>query len=540
MAERAQIPPKQKMVLAFTTPNHRNGVFSEVVSKESPRYQTTHPIKRGTLYSSIPGGDIKTSDSYDPLYFLRESRYGSSDTEVVWSWGTDPQAEDSFNSTIEYSGDWAAAPIYTRVYTLRREVLEASYPLTYGSALTSLIAIKVTNGGAGYTNTDTVNISGGLGATAELVVDKEGVIQSIIVTASGSGYDSAALPAITFSAANGAGATAVAVVQPKTAVLVKQFKQELSRDSSFTSQDTDSPLANEYARYITIWETLPGPWLFFTRWSESLGPIQGRRRAILNTGTLTASLTATAKTTYEARDGSSVVAWQIEETNSNGTGSAGNPAYPILVRKGFDPETGAAMTTTSQVVVLPASPDAIGSAAGAGYVIDSEIVPINAFLGTKITVTMAIPETRTEYESIGFQFPALFVFLGSWAIPGICTIQGPYAGVNYTLSAHRTASKPGATVISYTNGPPGALPATWNVTTPGNASRIFPIQDNTIHNVILINEWCDADPFPGHVVESLPASTPSSYTPGDSLTIRAGTRRWRGNMWEKKVVSISE
>lgn len=221
---------------------------------------SVYPIKRGTLYSTVVNGDVDVSASFAPLYFLKELRLGNSDTLVTWIWATDQNGQDVYNSSdISYSGESTSTPIYTRLYNIRRDVYEATPTIATGSALTALIAIKVTAGGTGYSRTDTVNIGGAGGATAELVVDTNGAIISIIVTKCGSGYDSASLPAITFTTSTGSAATAVAIVQPKTAVLVSQKKQELGHDSPFTSQSQDSPYSSEYVRVIRIYETLPGP-----------------------------------------------------------------------------------------------------------------------------------------------------------------------------------------------------------------------------------------------------------------------------------------
>lgn len=316
MPERPLTPPQQKMVREFSLPDHTAGFFVEVVSKESARYQNAYPIKRGTLYSTVQGGDVRTSDSFAPLYFLKETRYGTSDTLVSWIWATDQNSQDASNSDVTYSGESTSHPVYARVYHIRRSVYETTPALTIGTALTALIAIKVTAAGTGYAATDTVNISGGGGATAELVVNSAGAIQSVIVTNGGSGYDSASLPTVTVTSSTGSSATLVAVVQTKTAVLVSQRKQELGHDSPFTSQSTDSPYSSTYVRVIRIWEVLPGPWLEAAPEvdKETLSVITRKRRRniganITPSAALSGGNTLLSITTKEEID--AYMAWEV-------------------------------------------------------------------------------------------------------------------------------------------------------------------------------------------------------------------------------------
>lgn len=103
-------------------------------------------------------------------------------------------------------------------------------------------------------------------------------------------------------------------------------------------------------RLIWNYELLPGPWLPFTRYDEKLGPIQGRRRAVANTGQV-ATQSGTATVTYEARDLSSIVSWEMEDRYSDGTGSGGsNPVFPTYTTDEYDPQRGA-VQRTQQIVV---------------------------------------------------------------------------------------------------------------------------------------------------------------------------------------------
>ncbi len=150
--------------------------------------------------------------------------------------------------------------------------------------------------------------------------------------------------------------------------------------------------------------------------------------------------------------------------------------------------------------------------------------------------------TRVEHHPKGFQFPAQFEFImGYYAgvIEGF-TRRAPFPGVHFTLSAHRSATRAAEVTYSYHVGLVAAEEV-FMVTTPGNASREFPIGQNTLHNAIVMVEYT-ADLSDDQLVENLPASTPTlgSYTVGDELIISSGVARWKGPIYRKEVWTIAE
>lgn len=391
MPERPINPPLNKMVREITTPDHSAGFFTELVSRESARFQALHPIKRGTRYEATLGADQRTIDAFPALYFLKEVnplgfgdvRSAPSDQYVLWYWGSIPDSEDSFNAEISYLGDAVANPVYARTYIVRRATHEITPTIALGSPLTALIGIRVSAAGSGY-EAATVSITGGsgTGAAAEVVIDAAGGISEIIVTNEGSGYTTA--PTITVVSASGSGATAVGIIQSQSAILTSQKKIEL---------DQNDPFSHEFVRVLRVYELLPGPYLPFTRYDENLGPIQGRRRAVVNSSQITV-LGATSKKTYEAREGSSYVLWEIEESWSDGTGSAGNPAYPILKTNFFDPERGAILQV-SQITTDTSTAGSSVASGGTVTTIKYEPYQDNPNLRKKITETWAVPRTLT-------------------------------------------------------------------------------------------------------------------------------------------------
>lgn len=101
------------------------------------------------------------------------------------------------------------------------------------------------------------------------------------------------------------------------------------------------------------WQTnatraVPGPYLYRTVNHPLLGFIQTRKRLVENTGQPT-SQTATTKVFYNERPGSHAVFWEIAETSSDGSGSAGNPLYPVLVDDTDDPANGPTQKVTQLV-----------------------------------------------------------------------------------------------------------------------------------------------------------------------------------------------
>lgn len=255
--ERPQLPPPQVPIRGYTTPVNQEGFFSERVDYTAPEYRV---IPRGTKYSTILGADPNVIDQFSELYFLRETREIGSYPWAMRFWATDTLAEDTYNSSVEYVSEAVTYPAYTRVYTVRRDSYEASTTLPIGGTLTSIIAIKVINGGQDYTQA-TITIDGvGSDATAEAVIDVDGTIASIVVTNCGQDYTS--VPTVTITG-DGGGAVAIAIIQPQTAYLVSQKKTEFPDEKQNTGGLAYMhPLKNEYVIITRIYETLPGPWVY--------------------------------------------------------------------------------------------------------------------------------------------------------------------------------------------------------------------------------------------------------------------------------------
>lgn len=377
--ERPVTPPWRKPVLELNTPVQTTGFFTELVNRSDSAYQKVWPIPRGTPYANTLDANKEVIDQFsgNPLYFLKQVRpgntsasdYGSSDLAVIWLWATDQLAQDTFNADVTYDGDATDYPIFTREYDVRRKTWETTPTLAVNTAMTGLLSVNITNAGTGYTYATGTTATG---ATCVAVVllgsdGSGGPIIDWVVTNEGTGVTNGAAITIT---GDGMGATATARIQPAGAVLVSQKKVELPEEH---------PRSHDYVRIARVYETLPGPWIPFTRYDENYGPIQGRRRAVLNTSQV-ASQTATLQTTYASRDGSAIVSWQIEE--ARGSGVPGFVNYPELDGFSLTQEVrGRIVNTVRQIVDLPATPDS------GPLVISSVITPRDAFTGEKVTIS---------------------------------------------------------------------------------------------------------------------------------------------------------
>lgn len=219
---------------------------------------------------------------------------------------------------------------------------------------------------------------------------------------------------------------------------------------------------------------------------------------------------------------------------------------PITRRQGFDMETGATTSIYKQRQLVAAfTVDSIGDVVDGEVVIDSDLVPDptetgeSTVAGTAVTWTMSIPPSRLERTERGYSFPAKFVAIAGWAVPAPAplSIMGPCLGVHYTLTQHRTASRPAICTISYSNGPSGSSSTIYTVTTPGSGSRFFPIGPNTVHAAY---ELIEVNGASSQIIETVLASTPSTYTPGATLIIGQSERKFKAPIWEKRVYTVTE
>lgn len=328
-------PPTERPIRELKSANHTDGLYWLLVSRESPLFQQNSPLKRGTKFS-----DLKVSNQESVaigalhpagLWFceeivpLRSSDVGGMPGErfVIWIFSSDWLAQSSTNAGITYSGESTAHPIFARDYFIRRDAWEAGQTIATLTALTALIGATITAPGTGYTYA-----TGAVGTATLAAVCSGGAIIAWIVTKEGSAITSGAAITIT---GDGTGATATAVIQPATAVLVAQNKQELPADSN---------LSKEFVLVRRVYETLPGPLIPASDKDPLLGRIQIYTQAVAYSGQRSEQ-TATGDITYQAREGSSVVALKIERRWGTGSGAdADNPLFPVVPGPMLEDERG--------------------------------------------------------------------------------------------------------------------------------------------------------------------------------------------------------
>ncbi len=244
------VPPFRKPVSEFKTPDQTIIFVTELVNRDDPAYVQNAPVKRGTLYKDIVGGDERISTTHPLLYFCREVKFQQSDQYVIWEWSSDEQAHSSYNADITYELEDAGFPVFTRVYTIRRDEYEQNPTIAIGSTLQSLIGVNIIDGGQDYTYA--TGAIEGKEAVVEFVVS-DGVIISGVVSNEGVGILSTDVITIT---GDGGGASITPMVQPTSAVLTSQKKEELP---------DDNPWANEFVKVTRVYQTLPGPTIHSTQ-----------------------------------------------------------------------------------------------------------------------------------------------------------------------------------------------------------------------------------------------------------------------------------
>lgn len=249
----------------FPEPELLSDMLVEVVDSEnSPG--TYRPLAAGAAYpdqSKYPGYIFLTQK---PVSHDRVQRYWT--TPAFYN-------QDITNWEEDYVSDSADHPVFVRRYKTRRDQY-ATLARGAGATLSGVWLIKITNPGSGYSQETppTVTIAGtGSGATAVALVNPDGTISWIRLTAEGSGYT--ATPTVTIAAPSaGVQATAEAAIQSTSCVLIKQ------QTNNFPEDDP------RYALFLIetrTYMTLPGPVLTTWEWQTRFDKyIKIEKRLVLN------------------------------------------------------------------------------------------------------------------------------------------------------------------------------------------------------------------------------------------------------------------
>lgn len=154
----------------------------------------------------------------------------------------------------------------------------------------------------------------------------------------------------------------------------------------------------------------------------------------------------------------------------------------------------------------------------------------------KVWVTMpnAIPPWK-EYDQIPTTYPAILVIL---------TESSPFArpapGYDFTFLPQRQAVDPALTINEGVNGQPSDIPSVFAMISPAAISRYFEVTPNTQHEAFSWFSYTDNGDGTTTIdyPEKFPAST--AYVQGQTICVRSGAVRLRGNMWNKRASYLSE
>lgn len=180
-------------------------------------------------------------------------------------------------------------------------------------------------------------------------------------------------------------------------------------------------------------------------------------------------------------------------------------------------------------------------------VLNVQLLHYSTTLEERVLETIVAPAgvvvlEKTEYQGYGFQVPAIYGdFDTGWSTDTDFTIKPPWVGTHYTAIPHRTARFAAVIKVEFTIGPnPNPKPTRFAVTSPGAASRIIPIPENSIHPDFAYIEITPTFPS-GEQVEAYPASTPppEDWDPLFFVVVDFSEKVWRGNVYVRRTAYIS-
>lgn len=156
----------------------------------------------------------------------------------------------------------------------------------------------------------------------------------------------------------------------------------------------------QYVEIYQAYENLPSSWVPFTRYDDNLGPIQGKMRAVVNTGQVSV-LGPTSKSTYQGRNGSALVLIETQENWTDGSGGENNPEFPIISTDDYDKARGPFNIETQVIVATGHEVGSLVVAGGVANYIHYEPLPGYAPVLLKmIDESWAVPGVQVPSESV--------------------------------------------------------------------------------------------------------------------------------------------
>lgn len=282
--------------VSYPTPNVEDVIVVEDVPLNDAGYQ---PVLIGTP---------RAKDSAAKLVWQAPIQGDGNEKVVRRIYATTRSAQDAYNAVLRYVAESASHPIYIRTSI---EPKENWTPSTRGSTLKTIVGLRVTAGGSGYSSPPAVVFTGGAGSGAAAVAEvQNGAVVALLITDGGTGYTSA--PTISFTGGGGGtGATAAASIQPTTAVLIKE-----------DPQPAEGELGSLFFTVTRVYQTLPGPWLYsYAVEPETRLSIEQKRRVVAATA-VAPSQTLGSDTTREATENSNIQIEVVSTLNGGSTPSS--------------------------------------------------------------------------------------------------------------------------------------------------------------------------------------------------------------------------
>lgn len=165
------------------------------------------------------------------------------------------------------------------------------------------------------------------------------------------------------------------------------------------------------------------------------------------------------------------------------------------------------------------------------YIIDGGVEDIEGTTLKRVWWLVApVPPLRKDYPTTEFVFPGTFTPInGAYNSPFVARL-----GINYRQESARPSQVCGLLVIESQIGPWTDLKAGWIApNSPGTASNYFQIPRGTIHPAFTVS-------IDGVLVETVPASTPSSYSPSQNILVVEYQKNLWGNVWQKHSLWVTE
>lgn len=576
-----RLPPPEVPVENFPSPQTADRILVEWVNIEKASHNPLHP---GDRHPNL--------HKYSGYLFLKQVATEDGRWHIRYWVNGDRNSQDTYNAEIHYGDESSSAPIYVRDYIERRPVVRRADL----STMSGVVIVRVTNGGSGYTSAPAVGFSGGAGSgAAAFALIFRGEVVGVVMTAEGTGYTSA--PTVAFTGGGGASAAATAFIQPSTALLVKEDTARMEGDpldslyvrvrrvyqtlpgAVVTSKDYDE---NGILLTITEQDVAAGtaadvPTLLDTESSVTAKSANvSRKRKVTMAGVSTKTsykelpsrhllktvVTFPVAPSTKPTGGPLVLvdrveavnAWQsrhITQTIVDTDGStlvSGVDGYTVWV---YDELRQVRIFTTftyleaSAILIGGAFAPERGSVYANGFANKSWTKEIddshNLILGVEWT---NIPAPRSEVIEWGKQLPAIFRLGPDLFIAENSPYPGPYPGDGVSSNTyfevpHRELSMPAKVIYTYHYGQSAAVPRAFRVITPGTASKLLPIKNNTIHAAIAITHSTSEGIVDG-LVENIPASIPPVYDPNQAYPGPSSEKHWMSNIWERRTIWWSE